>query len=118
MCRACEVGSLELFDCGKKTSCATFLILRCNSGHHFRSFWSVSGTFGKSSNTVSDSKIRMRNDMVHSSVLGSRLVGIGMDKLFLYHTTLNIPSLPSRYIYSSAQRDIPVGAEQVTREYG
>ena len=27
MCWACEVGSLELFDSGKKESCATFLIL-------------------------------------------------------------------------------------------
>ena len=32
------------------------------------------------------------------------------------HATLNIPSPPSRYIYSSAQRNILVGAEQVARE--
>ena len=116
MCRTCEVGSLELVDSGEKTSCATFLILRCDSCHYSRSFWSVSGTFGKSSVSVSDSKIRMRNDMVYNSILGGRLVGIGLDKLSLYHATLNIPSPPSRYIYSSAQRDILVGAEQVARE--
>ena len=116
MCRACEVGSLELFDSGQKESCATFLILRCNSCHYSRSFWSVSGTFGKSSVSVSASKIRMRNDMVYSSILGGRLIGIGLEKLSLYHATLNIPSPPSRYIYSSAQRDILVGAEQVARE--
>ena len=34
----------------------------------------------------------------------------------LYHATLNIPSPPSRYIYSSAKRDILVGAKQVARE--
>ena len=48
MCRVCEVGRLELFDSGKKDSCATFLILRCNSCHYSRYFWSVNGTFGKS----------------------------------------------------------------------
>ena len=116
MCRACEVGSLELFDSGKKESCSTFLILRCNSCHYSKSFWSVSGTFGKSSVSVSSSKIRMRNDMVYSSILGGRLVGIGLDKLSLYHAALNIPSPSSRYIYSSAQRDIIVGVEQVARE--
>ena len=31
MCRVCEVGSLELFDSGGKTSCTTFLILWYNS---------------------------------------------------------------------------------------
>ena len=116
MCRACEVGSLELFDSGKKESCATFLILRCNYCHYSRSFWSVSGTFGKSSLSVSDSKIRMRNDMVYSSILGGRLVGIGLEKLSLYHATLNIPSPPYRNIFTCAQRDILVGAEQVARE--
>ena len=111
LCRACEVGSLELFDSGEKTYCATFLILRCDSCRYSRSFWSVSGTFGKSSVSVSDSKIRIRNDMVYNSIFGGRLVAIGLDKLSLY-----IPSPPSRYIYSSAQRDILVGAEQVARE--
>ena len=47
MCRACEVGSLELFYSGENTSCATFLVLRCNSCHYSKSSWSVSGTFGK-----------------------------------------------------------------------
>ena len=56
----------------------------------------------------------MRNDMVYSSILGGRLVVIGLDKLSLYHATLNIPSPPSHF--SSAQRDILVGAEQVARE--
>ena len=81
MCRACEVGSLELFDSVKRESCATFLILRCNSCQYSKSFWSVSGTFGKSYLSVSDSMIRMRNDMVHSSILWGRLVGIGLGKL-------------------------------------
>ena len=35
-----------------------------------RSFWTVSGTFGKSSLSVGDSKIRMRNDMVYNIILG------------------------------------------------
>ena len=116
MCRACEVGSLELFDSGKKESCATFLILRCSYCHYSGSFWSVSSRFDKSSLSVSDSKIRMRNDMVYSSILGGRLVGIGLEKLYLYHATLNIPSPPYRNIFTSAQRDILVGTEQVARE--
>ena len=104
MCRACEAGSLELFDSGTKESCATFLILLCNSCHFHRSFWSVSGTFGKSSFSVSASKIRMRNDMVYSNILEGSLVGIGLDKFSHYHAILSIPSTPSRYTYSKAQR--------------
>ena len=50
------------------------------------------------------------------SILGGRFVGIGLEKLSLYHATLNIPSPSSRFIYSSAQRDILVGIEQVARE--
>ena len=102
MCRACEVGRLQLFDSGKKETYATFLILRCNSCHYSRSFCSVSGTFGKSSLSVSDSKIRMRNDMVYSSIIGGRLVGIGLETLYLYHATLNLPSPPNRNIFTSA----------------
>ena len=54
--------------------------------------------------------------MVYSSILGGRLVGIGLEKLSLYHATLNILSPPYRNIFTSAQRDILVGAEQVARE--
>ena len=39
-----------------------------------------------------------------------------MEKLSLYHAILKIPSPTSRYIYSSAQRDILVGTEQVASE--
>ena len=46
-----------------------------------------------------------------SSILAGCLIGNGLEKLLLYLGTLIIPSLPSRYIYSSAQRDILVGAE-------
>ena len=59
MCRTCEVGRLELFDSGKKESCETFLILRCYYCHYPRSFWSISGTFGKSSLSVGDFKVRI-----------------------------------------------------------
>ena len=48
--------------------------------------------------------------MVYSSILGDSLVGIGFDKLFPYHATLNIPSPPYRKIFTSAQRDILAGA--------
>ena len=85
ICTTCELGNLELFDSGKKESCAIFLILRCNSCYYSRSFWSVHGTFGKQSLSVNDYKIRMRNDMVYSSKLGGRLVGINLEKLSLNH---------------------------------
>ena len=60
--------------------------------------------------------LRMRNDMVYSSILGGRLVDIGLDKLSLYHATFNIPSPPYRSVFSSAQQDILVRADQVVRE--
>ena len=58
----------------------------------------------------------MKNDMVYSSILGGRLIGIGLKKLYLYHATLNIPSPPYCSIFKSAQRDILVGPKQVARE--
>ena len=39
-----------------------------------------------------------------------------MEILSLYLSTLNIPSPPYRKIFTSAQRDIQVGVEQVARE--
>ena len=39
-----------------------------------------------------------------------------MEKQYLYHATLNIPSPTCRNIFRSAQRDILVGTEQVSRE--
>ena len=47
MCRDCEVGKLELFDCGTKASCASLLMIRCRKCYISKSFWSVSGKFGK-----------------------------------------------------------------------
>ena len=90
MCKACEECNLEFFDCGKKASCASFLMFRCDSCHYSRSFWSVSGTFGRSSFPVGASKIKKRNDMVYNCILDGRLVGIGFNKLSLYHSALNI----------------------------
>ena len=91
-------------------------MLRCDSCHYCRYFWSVSGKFGKSSLPVGDSKIRIRNDMVYSSILGGRLVGISLTKLSLYHATLNISPPPNNYIFPRTQRDILIGAEQVAIE--
>ena len=47
VCRDCEVGKLELFDCGTKASCASLLMIRCRKCYISKSFWSVSGKFGK-----------------------------------------------------------------------
>ena len=49
VCRDCEVGKLELFDCGTKASCASLLMIRCRKCYISKSFWSVSGKFGKKS---------------------------------------------------------------------
>ena len=38
VCRSCEEGSLELFDCGEKASCPSLLKFRCDSCHYSRSF--------------------------------------------------------------------------------
>ena len=51
--------------------------------------------------------------MVYNYILGGLLVGIGYKKLSLYDFALNIPSPPSRQIFTSAQRDILIGVEHV-----
>ena len=54
--------------------------------------------------------------MVYSSVLGARLVGLGNEKLKLYHASLNIPSPPSRATFALVQRDILIAAEEEARK--
>ena len=90
VCRDCEVGKLELFDRGTKASCASLLMIRCKKCYISKSFWSVSGKFGKKKLSLpeGDTHISKRNDMVYSSVLGARLVGLGNEKLKLYHASL------------------------------
>ena len=58
VCKSCEEGNLELFDCGEKATCAFLLMLRCDSCHYSISFWSVSDTFGRSSFPVGVSKFK------------------------------------------------------------
>ena len=63
-----------------------------------------------------DTHISKRNDMVYSSVLGARLVGLGNEKLKLYHASLNIPSPPPRATFALVQRDILIAAEEEARK--
>ena len=83
-------------------SCSTKdLMFRCSSCFATRSFWSVSGKWTKKSIQVGDKMIPKRNDTVYASVLGRRIIGIGENKLRLYHGALNIPHPPVHSTFKS-----------------
>ena len=115
VCRECQHGNLEAYDRRIKASCASYIMLRCNKCYNSRTFWSVSGKFEHDIH-FGDQTIRKRNDMVYSTVLGGRIIGIGESKLNFYHAILNIPPPPSRRVFHHVQKDILIAAEFVATQ--
>ena len=92
--RNCQLGTLELYQKSYHLSCATQLMLRCNNCLTNQTFWSVSGYF-RSSVQQGEKKICKRNDIMYSSVLGGRLVGMGEPNLRLYRASRNLAPPPN-----------------------
>ena len=115
VCRACQLGKLELYQKSYHQSCATNLMFRCRSCYESRSFWSVSGRFN-STIQIGDKKIAKRNDMMYSSVLGGRLIGFGEANLRFYHAALNIPAPPSGSSFFRIQRELLVACEYIANQ--
>ena len=112
VCRNCQLGTLELYQKSYHLSCATQLIFRCKECLSHRTFWSVSGYF-RSSIQLGEKNISKRNDMMYSSVLGGRLVGMGVPNLRLYHACLNIPPQPTGPSFQRIQKDLLIASEFV-----
>ena len=113
-CSRCD-GRLELAETGKSSGCASYLSLKCHKCDSCRKFWSVSG-HSKGKLSIGCSQIPKRNSMVFCSVLAGRLMGVGWQKLHLYHSILNIPGPASSRNFRIVQADILVAANATAIE--
>ena len=94
VCRNWQLGTLELLKKSCNLSCATLLMLRCNNCLTNQTFWSVCGYF-RARVQLGEKNISKRNDIMYSSVLGGRLVGMGEPNLRLYHASMNLAPPPN-----------------------
>ena len=112
VCRDCQLGTLELYQKPYHLSCATQSMFFCNKCLANRTFWSVSGYF-RSNIQLGEKKISKRNDIMYSSVLGGRLVGMGEPNLRLYHGSMNLPPPPTGPSFQRIQKDLVIASEYV-----
>ena len=114
-CNKCHRGTIKI--CGKelRAGCATYIEMICSYCKIKNSYWSVSGKF-RSKIPIGDKEIVKRNALIHSSILGGRLIGVGHNRLELYHAALNIPSPASISIYVKAQSDLLIAVNFVAQQ--
>ena len=114
-CSRCGEGKLQLLPIEVFSGSATYFVLKCSNCDSKRKFWSVSGRFHSKLNLQHES-IPKRNDTVYASVLAGRLIGVGWQRLSLYHSFLNIPGPMASKTFSIAQANLLIAAEEVARE--
>ena len=115
LCSSCQEGNMKLYnECGTRSGCAMYLIIRCEKCFVSKTFWTVSGKFN-STITVGKTEIKKRNELIFSSVLGGRLVGLGWQSLKFYHATLGIPQPCASNIFNETLRSIAIAAEEIAR---
>ena len=81
---------------------------------HLQIFWTVSGKF-QAKIKVGEHQIKKRNELIFSSILGGRLVGMGWQSLKLYHAALGIPQPCSSEIFNEALGSVALVAEELAR---
>ena len=113
-CSRCN-GRLELVETGTSSGCASYLSMKCSNCESAKKFWSVGG-YSHGKLTIGSVEIPKRNSMVYCSVLGGRLMGIGWQKLFLYHSMLNIPGPVTSRNFGVVQENITVASEATAIE--
>lgn len=69
--------------------------------------------FWSSKINVGNEVIPKRNSLVYSSILGGRMIGIGLKPLQFYHASLNIPQPPLASVFQDAQKSILIATEQL-----
>ena len=115
ICGKCAMGKLKISSPGLTEGSASFLSMKCNNCDSSEKFWS-SGSRLRERLTVGDRIITKRSDLIYSSVLSARLMGVGWAKLHLYHAFLNIPGPVTSRNFGLAQADILVAARVVADE--
>ena len=98
-----------------KSGCALYIVMACNLCQFRKSYWTVSGKF-KEQILIGDKQIVKRNAMMYSSILGGRLIGIGHNKLMLYHAAMNLPSPSSKAGFVQAQADLITAANFIAQD--
>ena len=114
-CALCENGKLSILVKGISHGCSSFISITCTSCDSANTFWS-SGSRIRGIVTVGDSTIKDRSQLIYSSLLAGRIMGIGWAKLHLYHSFLNIPGPMSKRNFTVAQSDLLVAARVVANE--
>ena len=115
VCSSCQISKLKLYHrSGVRSGCAMYLIMRFEKCFVSKSFWSVSGKF-KSKITVGENQLKKRNEMIFSSVLGGRLIGMGWQSLKFYHATLGIPQPCNAEIFIETLKTVAIAAEEIAR---
>ena len=93
--------------------------MQCNCCGIKNGYWSVSGKF-RQKIPIGGRQITKRNALVYNCILGGRLIGVGHNKLGMYHAALNIPSPSTPRIFAKAQADLLIAvnfaAEQSMKE--
>ena len=112
LCGQCSSGSLCVSDSGTRAGSAHYILLSCKNCRWGKYFWTVSGRFG-SKIAVGNQQIPKRNELVYSSLLAGRLIGVGIKKLSLYHAILNMVPPLTHNVALSVQNDIVTAAEFV-----
>ena len=115
VCKSCKKGSMRMFQSKQRAGSATYLQLECSACSTQQGFWSV-GAKSQAKIQVGDQQIRKRNELLYGSILGGRLIGVGLSKLELYHSTLSIPIPCSRHTYVEAERELIVAAEYIAEK--
>ena len=90
ICSKCASVKLKITAQGLNEGSASYVSMACNNCDFTNKFWS-SGSRFRERFTVGDSSITKRSDLIYSSVLAARIMGVGWAKLHLYHCFLNIP---------------------------
>ena len=115
VCSQCYRGKVIIAESSYKAGCASFIELKCNNCNNSRNFWSVGGKF-KGKIPVGNRTITKRNELLYSSILAGRLIGIGFGKIELYHSILSIPSPCAQKTFTEAQHDIMIAAQFIAEK--
>ena len=79
LCGQCSTAGMRILDPGLVAGCAQYILLVCPNCNWIKYSWTVPGKF-RQKISVGDQEIVKRNEMVYSSVLAGRLMGVGLQK--------------------------------------
>ena len=102
-------GEIIIEETSYKAGCATHIELKYNYCHSSRNYWSAGG-MSKGKIPVGNRAVTKRNELLYSSILAGRLIGIGFEKMELYQSALSIPLPCAKKTFTEAQNDILIAA--------